>query len=51
MEKQYMKPAMQVYDIRPTQILCGSGDADPYDYPLPFGYAPGHPEGDETLMA
>ena len=26
MKKQYMKPAMQAYDIKMTQILCVSGD-------------------------
>jgi hypothetical protein len=36
MKKQYIKPEMQSYDIKMTQILCGS---DGYDEPL--GYAPG----------
>jgi hypothetical protein len=35
-KKQYKKPEMKMYDIRMTQILCASGDGDPYDYPLPF---------------
>ena len=51
MKKQYMKPAMQTYGIRPIQMLCGSGDGEPKGYPYQFGYAPGHPEGSEKLMA
>ena len=35
-KKEYKKPEMQVYDIKMSQILCGSNDGDPYDYPLPF---------------
>jgi len=35
-KKEYKKPEMQVYDIKMTQILCTSGDGEPYDYPLPF---------------
>jgi hypothetical protein len=26
MKKKYLKPEMQVYDMKPTSILCGSGD-------------------------
>ena len=26
MKKKYYKPEMQVYDMKPTSILCGSND-------------------------
>ena len=49
MKKQYIKPEMQSYDIKMTQILCQSGE--PNRYPGPFGYMPARPEDDEMLMA
>ena len=49
MKKQYIKPAMQAYDLKMTQILCQS--ADPYRYPGPFGYMPTRPEEGESLIA
>lgn len=49
MKKQYIKPTMQAYDLKMTQMLCQS--ADPYRYPGPFGYIPAHHVEDETLMA
>ena len=32
-KKQYIKPETQVYDIKPSQILCAS--PDPYGSPNP----------------
>ena len=37
MKKEYTKPAMEVHDIKMTQMLCYSG----YPYPGQFGYVPG----------
>ena len=31
---------MKVYDIKPSQILCGS-PTDPYQWPYPGAYIPG----------
>ena len=40
---------MQLYDIKMTQILCQSGEPNPYSGP--FSYMPARPEDDEMLMA
>ena len=42
MKKTYQKPTMQVYDIKPSQILCGSPN-DPNTWPYPGAYVPGQP--------
>lgn len=47
MKKQYIKPQMQAYDVKITQMLCGSAP----EYPGPFGYIPGQHEDDEMLRA
>lgn len=36
MRKQYMKPAMKVYEMKPARIICTSGGEGPE-----FGYTPG----------
>ena len=36
MRKQYMKPAMKVYEMKPARIICTSGGDGPE-----FGYTPG----------
>lgn len=36
MKKQYIKPAMQAYDIKMAQILCVSGD-EPLGAPAFYG--------------
>ena len=41
MKKKYVKPEIKVYDIEPTQLLCGSPDRTT----LIFGE--GYPEDDE----
>ena len=47
MKKQYKKPAMQAYDIKMTQMLCGSLP----EYPGPFNYVPNLHKTDELLKA
>ena len=47
MKKQYLKPAMQAYDIKMTQMLCGSAPK----YPGPFNYVPGLHTDDKNLVA
>lgn len=44
-KKAYQKPSMQVFDIKPAQILCGSGD--PYNWPYPGAYTPGAQDTEE----
>ena len=46
MKKQYMKPSMQVYELKGrSPILCGSGN--PYDDD--FAYMPGFGKDDSHL--
>ncbi len=42
-KKAYQKPSMQVFDIKPAQILCGS----PYSWPYPGAYTPGAQDTEE----
>ena len=47
MKKEYIKPEIQMHDIKMTQILCGSNDGDPDEYSGSFGYVPGQHKEDE----
>ena len=47
MKKDYKKPEMQVYDVKITQMLCGSAP----EYPGPFNYVPGLHKDYENLRA
>ena len=47
MKKDYLKPQMQEYDIKMTQMLCVSAP----QYPGPFNYGPGLHTDDKNLMA
>jgi hypothetical protein len=38
MKKQYMNPAVKVYEMKPACIICTSDPTDPYD--RDFGYTP-----------
>jgi len=29
MKKEYMKPSMKAYKVKPSQIICGSGGSSP----------------------
>ena len=40
MKKKYVKPSMEVYDLKQSQILCGSPEAPGYPSG-PFGFVPG----------
>ena len=47
MKKQYIKPTMQVYEIKGrSQLLAGS---DPYPADIPLGYTPGISEKKNRL--
>ena len=50
MKKKYIKPSMQVYDIKPTQILCGSPN-NPYQWDGPGAYIPGSGDDDMNHLA
>lgn len=41
MRKQYMKPAMKVYEMKPARIICTSGGDPTNPWNQDFGYAPG----------
>ena len=38
MKKEYIKPAMQVYEVKTQQILAGSAVPDFYDKTVPTDY-------------
>ena len=38
MKKEYIKPAMQVYEMKKQQILAGSAVPDFYDNAVPTDY-------------
>lgn len=48
MKKIYSKPEMQVYDMKPTSILCDSNNGQkrgaPGDYDGDFGYISSQPD-------
>lgn len=48
MKKIYMKPSINVYEIKQSQILCGS-PADPNTWPYPGAYIPGQPDDKNQL--
>lgn len=50
MKKKYIKPLMQVYDIKPMQLLCGSS-TDPYQWQYPGAYIPGSRDDDMNKLA
>ena len=42
MKKVYQKPTMKVYEVKMSQIICGSGDEErPKRYGGEMGYIPG----------
>lgn len=49
MKKIYMKPSINVYEIKQSQILCGS-PTDPNTWPYPGAYIPGVGE-EKNMMA
>jgi len=50
MKKKYIKPSMQVYNIKCTQLLCGS-PTDPNQWPYPGAYIPGQPSDEMNHLA
>jgi hypothetical protein len=48
MKKIYVKPSINVYEIKQSQILCGS-PTDPFEWPYPGAYIPGQPDDKHQL--